>query len=292
MNQEEQCVCVDCFDDPGIRDFIERNSVPRSCSFCHQQNDSSIASSLSDVAEYIKSCLYEEYDDAVSLLYWDEGEYIGDHWDTCDLLLDEIGLDLPNDVDNLLLSELAQRLDNVWCEAEPFVLDRGQVAHFSWQRFKDIVMHQLRFFFSRQGKRSESDELLAPGEMLEKIFEYAEMIGLFVRLHDGISLYRARHQESGEYLTSAQDFGPPPLAYANQSNRMSPPGIAMFYASDDPETALRETANAPATFAIGTFEARREALMLDLTLIPDVPSLFEEIPDSLEYNPRRVTNGF
>lgn len=62
----------------------------------------------------------------------------------------------------------------------------------------------------------------------------------------------------------------------------------MFYASDSPETALRETADRPGTFAVGRFETQRDSLILDLGDIPPVPSLFEEIPDSAEYYPRKV----
>jgi hypothetical protein len=69
---------------------------------------------------------------------------------------------------------------------------------------------------------------------------------------------------------------------------MSPAGIAMFYASDDPETALRETADHPGTFAVGCFEILRDALILDLVDIPAVPSLFEEVSDAVEYSPRKV----
>ena len=73
------------------------------------------------------------------------------------------------------------------------------------------------------------------------------------------------------------------------SNRMSPPGIVMFYVSDNPETALRETARSPGVFAVGEFKTLREARVLDLADIPRVPSIFEGIPDVLEYDPRPPT---
>ena len=62
----------------------------------------------------------------------------------------------------------------------------------------------------------------------------------------------------------------------------------MFYACDDPETALRETANEEGQFAVGCFETLRPATILDLTDIPPIPSLFQAISDSLEYLPREV----
>jgi hypothetical protein len=42
----------------------------------------------------------------------------------------------------------------------------------------------------------------------------------------------------------------------------------------------------PGMFALGEFIIRRDALLLDLTHLPAVPSLFEDIPDTLTYDPR------
>jgi hypothetical protein len=71
---------------------------------------------------------------------------------------------------------------------------------------------------------------------------------------------------------------------------MSPAGVVMFYGSDQGETALRETAQSlgPGTYALGEFSNARQIFLLDLANLPDIPSLFQEIPDSMEYNPRRV----
>jgi hypothetical protein len=56
---------------------------------------------------------------------------------------------------------------------------------------------------------------------------------------------------------------------------MSPAGIVMFYASEHALTALRETARKSGSFAIGQFETLRTVLILDLTRLPPVPSLFD-----------------
>lgn len=74
------------------------------------------------------------------------------------------------------------------------------------------------------------------------------------------------------------------------ANRMSPPGIVMFYVSDEAETAVREIAKDAARdagcYAIGKFRVKRDAKILDLTEIPPVPSIFSHISDTLEYDPR------
>lgn len=64
----------------------------------------------------------------------------------------------------------------------------------------------------------------------------------------------------------------------------------MMYASEDVETALAETANEAGDYAVGEFVTERDALILDLTLLPDPPSFFAELPDSAEYDPRPRLN--
>jgi hypothetical protein len=60
---------------------------------------------------------------------------------------------------------------------------------------------------------------------------------------------------------------------------MSPAGIPMFYASTDPDTAVRESANAdpntPTVATIGRFETLRDMRVVDLSDPPHPPSLFD-----------------
>ena len=64
----------------------------------------------------------------------------------------------------------------------------------------------------------------------------------------------------------------------------------MFYGSDEPETALREVAKNPECeadrYVIGEFRTLRETRILDLTGIRGIPSIFEAVQDTLEYDPR------
>jgi hypothetical protein len=97
-------------------------------------------------------------------------------------------------------------------------------------------------------------------------------------------------EKKAEHHATAFALGPPPLEAAVQTNRMSPPGIVMTYVADDAETALAETANKPGRFALGEFVTERDALILDLTRLPHAPSIFAELPDSREYDPRVPLN--
>jgi hypothetical protein len=148
-----------------------------------------------------------------------------------------------------------------------------------------IIKHDRRYFFLRSDY-NEDDELFHPAEVLKLIFSYAEEVGLFVVLPAGTSLFRARRQPKDEVYATAGTLGPPPVEHAIQTNRMSPPGVVMTYVSDDVETALAETAVKSGRYAIGEFLTERDALILDLSRLPRVPSIFAELPDSLEYDPR------
>ena len=120
-----------------------------------------------------------------------------------------------------------------------------------------MVKHRRRFFF--QSEELEDDELYSPLALLKELTAWCERYDLVKPFPAGSPLYRARHQKLGETLVTATELGPPPQEKTTISNRMSPPGIVMFYVSDNPETALRETATSADTFAIGKFRTRREA---------------------------------
>ena len=121
----------------------------------------------------------------------------------------------------------------------------------------------------------EADELLDPAELLKTIADSSEDLGLIVSLMPGTTLFRVRRQESKQKLRSALDLGPPPREFATTSNRMSPAGVVMIYLSEEPATAVLETADASGTYVIGKFTAARELRVLDLSRIPATPSIFQ-----------------
>jgi hypothetical protein len=286
----DRFVCSHCFTDPGLKAFVEGEAVSTECNFCGEVAGEPIAAPVEAVGEYINDQIKREYDDAANWLPYEsaEGGWQGKTWNRWELLADELGIQLPRDSSGELFEALVDSVDECdWCTINPFGLDYEQRGRFSWERFCRVVQHERRFFFSQHSSEAH-DDLLAPGETLRQIFEYAETMELFVPMPSATFLYRARRQRWRQRLISVDDLGPPPPDRANQSNRMSPPGIVMFYASDDPETALRETAAKAGTYAVGTFVTTRDAIILDLTRLPEIPSLFEQIPDSLEYEPRKL----
>ena len=291
MEGRDRMVCAECFADDGIRDFINNRSVSGRCWYCDCHATITTVVSLDDLASHIESCLSEEYGRAVDILGWanEMGGYIGTTSDSRDLLYDTLKLSDNCKRSNRLIEDLAELLpEDDWCDRSAYGLNDQELVRFSWEHFCEVIMYSRRFFFADYRTNHMDHDIDAPFEVLGKLFDYAQSYSLMVELPARTELFRARWQEYTGQLSSPKDLGPPPQNKATQSNRMSPPGIVMFYASDHPETALRETAVSPGEFVVGRFETNRPAIVLDLTRVPSLPSLFQETSESLEFRPRQV----
>ena len=286
MIETIEFVCARCIVDSGIAAFIADSAEANYCSFCSAESDEPIGSRLDEVGEYVNSCLEEGYGDAVNELPWDneEGEYFGDNWDTYELLTNVITLDLPNDHHGKLLHALVDHIDDrTWCEKNGLGPNDQEHVIYSWRHFYNVITKEPRFFFADYGPDLDEPGTYDPGQVLDSIFEIASDLGLFKTLPQGTALYRARWEGTQVTLKTAQELGPPPQRKAVQANRMNPPGIVMFYACDEVETALLEVAQQPGRFAVGQWETLRPAIVLDLTDIPGIPGIFEYDPSDSHY---------
>jgi len=280
----EGYVCPACLDDTALKEFIETKAAKEECSFCGATSDEAIAAPLHDLVSFMERCLFKEYDDPVNCMGIDDGEFIGETFDS-HVLLYSIDLRLPNDHDGKLFSAIAGGLDHLWCDPNLYGMTRSEELRYSWREFCDTIKHRRRFFFFEDQDDANRD-LLKPSEVLRTIFEYCKNIGLVRAVpRTSIPLFRARLQRPGETLENMLQLGPPPREAARQ-NRMSPAGIVMMYVSEDAGTALAETVDQEGTYVVGEFVTERDALILDLAELPETPSIFYEVPDSMEYDPR------
>lgn len=293
---DSEFVCGECFNDDGLKDFCLAHAEETECDFCGAKSADPIAAPLEEVIGHIRRCLYEHYDDPANagLPYESrEGGWQGPTYDTQDIF-DTFNLDFPRDGGDRLRDAVINGMDNdLWTEVNPYSLTQIERLKFSWERFCETIKHKRRYFFlneERELSRDDRDELFDPAEILRMIFAFAEQAGAFVDLPAGSHFYRARHQPKDKLYTTACSLGPPPVGQAIKTNRMSPAGVVMTYASEDSETALAETADEPGVFAVGEFAIDEAALLLDLTRLPPPPSVFTELPDSMEYDPRPQLN--
>jgi hypothetical protein len=288
---EDEYVCAACITDPGLQGCIETEADATTCSFCSAKSDEPVAAPLLAILFHIKESLEREYDDAENKLSYDgrEGGYFGEIWTTEELLWEYLADDLPNDDDGSLMTALCDGLgDRTWCRKQPYSLTADEKLNYSWEHFCDVIKHQQRFFFLR--RKDPNTDILNPLALLRELEKWCRQHDIITTLSADAVVYRARFQKPDERLSTPADLGPPPQDKATMTNRMSPPGIVMFYGSDETETTVREVAKDlekdAGTYVIGKFRVLRGVRILDLSDIPPVPSIFEPIPDTLEYDPR------
>jgi hypothetical protein len=256
-------VCEDCVDDTGLRPFVRKHAVRHGCDFC----GADMAAPIGALVEHIEAALTGQFAEAMPVA-WRPGEkatwYPGTTWSTDELLWDLVGLDLRDHPK--LFSALVNVLgsERRWSTADPAVIPEHERLRLNWARFCWRIKHAGRFFLlSDQRERAA----------LEELGHRCIAFGLIRSLPRGTRLIRARRQRDRAWTTPTE-LGPPPGEVAVQSNRMSPPGISLFYGADDEQTALDEMQE-PGTYAVAEFEVLKPATVLDLTGVPAVPSFFD-----------------
>jgi hypothetical protein len=104
--------------------------------------------------------------------------------------------------------------------------------------------------------------------------------GSFTELYAGTCLFRVRVHSETEDFTTAEQLGPPPPELARMANRMSPAGISMFYGALDQNTAVAETFDPNRAegmaISIAEFRTAKPLVLLDLVVLPELPSQFDE----------------
>lgn len=290
---ENKTVCASCFADPDVISFIRANAKKRGCDFC--DSEETIRSiRFGDLIKYFKECINEFYDLAGDNLPPDKdrGGYMWETtFDTDDLIREQIGLELPKDTKDRLHQAICDEIgyDDDWCRKDPLGPDRVDERMMQWSSFAHSIKHEARFFIPDLkipiiNEHNQQRFEILPFETLKEIGQLAHKLNL-VKVHDaGTVLYRVRSQQNGRRFTTPEELGPPDSDHAILSNRMSPPGIPMFYGSFDEETALAETVKGEGEYAIGTWQTLKNLTLLDLSDLPAIPSIFAKIPRTQEWS--------
>ncbi|MEA2080401.1 MAG: HEPN-associated N-terminal domain-containing protein [Pseudomonadota bacterium] len=270
-------VCAKCFEDEDIVDFIEDYDGPPGCSYCECNDAPTVP--LEDVAEHMRGCLLQFYSFAADHLPYEsrEGGYQGAHWDTAELLFEELGFSLPQDKEDKLFFDLTSHIgDEVWCDYDWLSLDYDDALDYSWKKFCNTIQHERRFFFALANKNNQDDDYdhdeYPPLVLLHEIVKLAEEHNLVTALSTGKEIFRCRPCNPGAPYHTAHELGPPPAEEAVQANRMNPPGIPMMYGAETEEIAIRETRSPNVTVA--RFRLEKETRILNLAELPPLPGIF------------------
>jgi hypothetical protein len=173
--------------------------------------------------------------------------------------------------------------DTMWVDAEPYVTTEQEALRLSWEDFAETVKHRTRFVFALM--EEPEDPFTDPGapvragaDFLREVGKMVRQFGLVREIGPEEKLYRVRICEPGDCPTSAKEIGAPPPANASQ-NRMSPAGISMAYCALEPETPVAETLDCDkqGSCEIWTaeFHPRALTIIVDLGLLPEIPSFFD-----------------
>ena len=267
-------VCEECcFDEEDIKAFALKNRRnDAKCSYCGRPG----AAPLDDVFDMVIDRAQEEWcppEEALPTEILKEGSWPGlDNY--CGLSL-TVGLWGADDNFAAHFDEYAANISTVWIEKDPFDVSDHDALRFGWDGFCRVVKHQRRFFFSDEDDPVDHPNEIPLSRVLEAVCAAAEAAKLYRTLPKGHIVHRVR---KGEHKEPAELLAPPPEK-ARFANRMSPAGISLFYGSFDPETALAEVYDPGRSkwgdvFTVADFELTNPVLILDLSDLPLVPSLF------------------
>ena len=246
------CVCEKCLDEePGLQQFIAvKGGSFKSCSYCRTKDRRKIE--LSQLADHILSCLKESYNivqsknpKTVELL-----SFMQD----CFPAKNE---NLFQDVQCLIRKEIE----------DGHLMEKRALIN-SWDDFSDYIKKESRFFFSKRA------------DILTETLKIIKRNSLIQEIRPKETIYRARaFIEGNRILNDLRRMGPPePEDITNISNRMSPPGVPIFYGSFDKETALSEISQKgrEGYAYIAEFCLLRKITVIDLTLVDEpLPSFFD-----------------
>jgi RES domain-containing protein len=274
----DKSVCEAHLGDDALRAIVAADASETRCSYCERSGDAPFAVPIDLIIERVATSLPYEWrnadDEGVA---WDEGEYVGETFNSWDLLEK---LDAFNDGE--LLRDVATALpEHSWAQRDFYRLRPDERLIFGWESFGEVVKHRRRYFFAdhRPYAHEHDDDYIAPAAMLSAIGEALLESGLIRRLASRTPVFRVRAHNADEHPRYAAELGATPAGRTLSSARMSPAGVPLFYGALDEDTAIIEAHHAnprAEAFTLARFELCQSIDAVDLAEPTDVPSLLDE----------------
>ncbi|BCQ28251.1 RES domain-containing protein (plasmid) [Caballeronia sp. NK8] len=276
-------VCNRCIVDLALRRFIKKEGEKGlDCSYCDADSQGKKSVEFDRFVERVLRGIQSEWGEPNNEgVPWEQG-WVGDVFDTYDILTEEIDIGFAHD--SLFKDVVSSLSDHQWCQKNFYELEPHQALSAGWKEFASVVKHESRYvFFRRDDARARwrGGEEIPPSEFLDALGAVNESCGLYKTLPAGTAISRLRLHAEDEKLTKAGELGSPPADKAKFANRMSAAGISAFYGAFDKATAIAETTTSldESTWAtLGHFRLLKDIRVVDLTKLPNLPGVFE--PDS------------
>ncbi|WP_454042953.1 RES family NAD+ phosphorylase [Cellulosimicrobium sp. Marseille-Q8652] len=277
----DAAVCIEHIKDEFLRAALGGGLVGSECTVCGRTAEKSpgsgFAVSLDLVAKQVQEALQRHYVRAVDESPWDSeaGRYAIPTVDTRDAIDDVCESAFDDEYAEHIVDLVARSLDD-----EEWFGSAGAVeaADHYWTSFVLTVLHESRFMMlpDTPDEPETGDSLFGLSRynpswsisgLLTSLASLISEQDLVTTEDAGTCFYRGRLVESPhDGQGDAKYLGPAPHDKA-AANRMSPPGIAMLYASGDAQTAVMEIAgHGPKPYArIGAFRSTRPLRVVDFT---------------------------
>ena len=270
-------VCGDCVGDPYLKELIKGAVCANTCDYCGRSGGADIATSAEVVIEAIYAAVHTYYcEPAAGGVPYDQGFAIKPI--DIEQVLYNLGFDGNSDFVQVVVDAevngdyFVPAADGHWAGSHPH-----EVLSFAWRSFAHTVKHETRFHFST-GPQADvtSPYEIDVREVLPAIA--ARLRPLIRTLAAGTQVYRVRVRRRRQaWQPTADEMGAPPREVAS-AGRMNPAGIPYLYTAFEKSTARLEagiTGRTSHTVFIATFELTAPLQVIDLTLLPTVPSLFD-----------------
>ena len=267
---DDKKVCFNCFEDDGIRAYIENLSDGNNCDFCNANQTKSLTFSI--LMDFISNRISERYTDPLNAGVPYEGGFIFEGQSIEDLLEElQLGIN-TNTVWERIIGYLGN--DN-WIRNDWNMSDdpRFNDEMFNWERFCKFVKEKRRFFF----KKTQSSHIIS---VLKGLIQEKNLIK---ELKPGTVFYRARAFKQNELILEyiVKNLGPPKSQdIMSKSSRMSPASIPVFYCSENKMTAIKEISvpKKEGYALIGKFKLKKKMYVVDFSMADRVkiPSYFDE----------------
>lgn len=283
-SNEDKSVCSDCFEEYGIKEFIESNISASVCSYCGGSSRKTKACELDVVIEFILECVSYEWghpaDEGLPYETREGGWQVSSVYNTWELL-NNLGIDVQDD---LILEDISYSIHNEeWCERDPYSLRTDQTLMYGWNDFSEFVINTSRYVFLK-AKNNNYDEdqhdEMNPVDILDALGSIVQKLNLVKELPENTEIKRVRIVDLDKELSSAKELGTPPREFSTIANRMSPAGIPMFYGAFDINTAIKETYESKPgetkKAICGSFHLTKSIKVIDLSRMLYIPSLFDQ----------------
>jgi len=272
-------VCADCFEDHAIKNFVEAMAETHECDYCGETSEEAIAAPINEVIDFVVKGIESEYENPGNSVGWEGGWVGATVYDSYELIPELVYV---GDSSSNLLDDIIEAVsDREWCSIDPYGNPISEEWFLDWEAFCKGIKHNTRYVFYRLPAKQDETKFYQraenPFDILEEIGKIVNELEMIVTLPAGTELVRVRPHAEGQVFTSVQELGPPPINCAKFSNRMSPAGIPMFYASFDENTSFAETCSESKEFATSAnFKTLLPFKVLDLSEHQDLPSIFDE----------------